>query len=350
MGSLELQVERARRWLSRARLLPLNPDPVALRRSARAAVVIPLALLLARLVSGNSQALIFIVFGCFALLVMADFGGPRRARTIAYLGAVVAGAILVALGTLVSATAAGGAAAMLVVGFALAFATIFGGYIAASQTGLLLAFVISISLPAPSSAIPGRVGGWMLAGLLSTLAAAFLWPRPEMGDLPARAANAFLAVAEVVSKSTPSSLTDAREAVRSARAEYAASARRPAGLSRTDRAYFEMFSTLDQVIDLIRRPFSTSKAKVRPCTAEGKRLTAAVLDALRASAAVLEGGAPPDLGALDRARTDHRAALDRWVVEQLEGGRRATEVFDGHDYDQTLGSSPISRWGWAATP
>lgn len=37
VGSLELRVERARQWLSQARLLPLNPDPVALRRSARAA-------------------------------------------------------------------------------------------------------------------------------------------------------------------------------------------------------------------------------------------------------------------------------------------------------------------------
>ena len=331
-------LERGRRRLSHLpTLLPLNPaDPVALRRAARAAVVIPLALLLARLLIGNAQALIFIIFGCFALLVMADFGGPRPARTIAYLGAVVAGAVLVGLGTLASATPAGGAAAMLVVGFALAFTAIFGGYIAASQTGLLLAFVISLSLPATTSAIPGRVGGWMLAGLLSTLAAAFLWPRPGMGDLPSRAADAFLAVAEVVATPAPGSFADARKAVRASRAEYTASARRPAGLSRTDRAYFEIFSTLDQFIDLVERPFSASTTRVRPRTAEGKRLTAALLDALRASAAVLKGGAPPDLGAVDRARTDHRAALDRWVIEQLEAGRPAGEVLDGHDYDQTL--------------
>src|ERR1700738_2256176 len=190
------------------RLLPPNPAaPVALRRAARAGVVIPLALLLARLLIGNAQALIFIIFGCFALLVMADFGGPRPGPTVSYLRA------------LASATPAGGAAAMLVVGFALAFTAIFGGYIAASQTGLLLAFVISLSLPAPPAAIPGRVGGWMLAGLLSTLAAAFLWPRPGMGDLPSRAADAFLAVAEVVSTPAPGSFADAREAVRASRAE-----------------------------------------------------------------------------------------------------------------------------------
>src|SRR5712691_6265650 len=225
------------------------PNPVAWRRGARAALVIPIALLFARLVVGDAQALIFIVFGCFALLVMADFGGARRARLLAYLGAVVAGAILVGLGKLASATAAGGAAAMLVVGFGLALAAIFGGYLAVAQTGLLLAFVISISLPAPTPAIPGRVGGWMLAGLISTLAASFLWPRPERGDLPTRAADAALAVAQAVSRPRAESVAEARAAVRAARDEYTATTRRPAGLSRRDRAYFEMFSELGQVID-----------------------------------------------------------------------------------------------------
>ena len=324
-----LRVHWARWWR-------LNRNDVALRRGARAAVVIPLAFLLARLVIGNPQALIFIVFGCFALLVMADFGGPRPPRLLAYLVTVVAGAILVALGTLVSATPAGGAAAMLVVGFGLAFAAVFGGYVAVAQTGLLLAFVISISLPAPPSAIPGRVGGWLLAGILSTIAAAILWPRPERDDLPTRAAEAVLAVAHSVSAGSPISVRDAREAVRAAREEYSATARRPAGLSRRNRAYFEMFSELDQVIDLVQAPFHAPEAKVRPSTDEGQRLAASVLDALRASAAVLTGGDPPDLRAVDRARSEHRAALDRWVIRQLQGGRPVVEVLDGHDHDLNL--------------
>jgi uncharacterized membrane protein YccC len=299
-------------------------------------LVIPLALLLARLLIGDAQALIFIIFGCFALLVMADFGGPRRARLFAYFGAVVAGAILVAFGTVVSATAAGGAVAMLAVGFALAFAAIFGGYLAAAQTGLLLAFVISVSLPAPSSAIPVQVGGWMLAGLLSTFAAAVLWPRPESDDLPTRAADAVLAVAKAVSDPSPGSLAEAREAVRGARDEYTAAARRPAGLSRTDRAYSEMFSELDQVIDLVQSPFQAPEATVRPCTDEGEWLATSVLEALRASAAVLQGSAPPDLRAVDEARRVHRTALDRWMADELRAGRRAEEVLDGLDYDHTL--------------
>ncbi len=307
-----------------------------MRRGARAAVVIPVAFLLARFVIADAQALIFIVFGCFALLVMADFGGQRWPRSLAYLGAAIAGAIVVALGTLVSATAAGAAAAMLVVGFGLSLAAIFGGYVAIAQTGLLLAFVISVLLPAPASAISERVGGWMLAGLIATVGASFLWSRPVRDDLPSRAAAAVLAAATAVSDPSRAARADARAAVQAARKEYGATVRRPAGLSRRDRAYFEMFSELDQVIELIESPFQAPQAVVRPCTEEGKRLTAAVLDALRASAAVLNGGAAPDLHAVDEARRVHRAALDRWVADQLHAGRPAEGVIDGHDYDQTL--------------
>jgi uncharacterized membrane protein YccC len=318
------------------RLQRLDPNLVALRRGARAAVVVPLVFSIARLLIGDAQALIFVIFGSFALLVMADFGGPRRARLLAYLATVLAGAILVAFGTLVSATVAGAAVAMLSVGLALSFAAVLGGYPAAAQPALLLAFVIAVSLPAPAFEIPAQVGGWTVAGLVSTLAAAVLWPRPEGNDLPARAADAVLAVATAVSGPSPGSLAAAREAVRAAGDRYAAAARRPAGLSRPDRAYSEMFSELDQIIDLVQRPFQAPAAAVRPCTEEGERLAASLLDALRASAAVLQGGAAPDLRAVDEARRVHRTALDGWVAAQLHAGRPAEEILDGLDHDHTL--------------
>ncbi len=126
---------------------------------------------------------------------------------------------------------------MLAVGLALSFAAIFGGYAATAQPALLLAFVISVSLPAPSSEIPAQVAGWTVAGLVSTFAAAILWPRPDSDDLPICAAEAVLAVAKAVSGPPPGSLAQARDAVRAAGDRYAAAARRPNGLSRTDRAY-----------------------------------------------------------------------------------------------------------------
>ena len=84
---------------------PRDPAFGALRRAARAALVIPATFAFADLVLGEPQSLTFVVFGCFSLLVISDFGGFRPQRAIAYLSATVAGAALVALGTLASSSA-----------------------------------------------------------------------------------------------------------------------------------------------------------------------------------------------------------------------------------------------------
>src|SRR2546427_379292 len=158
---------------------PSDPGFAALRRAARAAIIIPLAFAFGQLVLHDTQNVIFVVFGGFALLVMSDFGGPRSVRALAYVTATLVGAVLIALGTVVSQTTALAGAVMLLVGFAISFASVFGGYVAAAQTGLLLAFVISVSVPAPAGAVPARVAGWAFAGILATLAGVFLWPRFE---------------------------------------------------------------------------------------------------------------------------------------------------------------------------
>jgi hypothetical protein len=124
-----------------------DPRRVALHRSARAAIVIPSTFAVSLLVIRDLQVATFTVFGCFALLVMADFGGRRRPRAIAYVAATFAGAALVALGTAVSPVAGVAAAVMIAVGFTLSFSGVFGGYLAAAQTALLLAFVLAASIP-----------------------------------------------------------------------------------------------------------------------------------------------------------------------------------------------------------
>jgi uncharacterized membrane protein YccC len=132
------------------------------------------------------------------LLVMADFGGPRRTRALAYAAATLAGAALVALGTVVSFSAVIAAIVMLAIGFTLSFASVFGGYVAAAQAALLLVFVLSASVVAPASAIPTRLAGWLLAGVVSTVAGVFFWPWFEHASLRKRAAEACVAVADLV--------------------------------------------------------------------------------------------------------------------------------------------------------
>jgi uncharacterized membrane protein YccC len=321
-----------------------DPRLVALHRALRSATVIPATFAVTLLVIRDLQVATFAVFGCFALLVLADFGGARRPRALAYIAATLAGGALVALGTLVSPIAAVGAAVMLVLAFGLSFAGVFGGYLAAAQTALLLAFVLSVSIPATVSAIPTRVEGWMLAGSVATLAGVFFWPWFEKVALRQRAADVCVAVATLVSaeRGGPGAgelagLADAaRAAVSAVRREYSRTSMRPAGPTRRDRAFVELVTQLEQVVDVSERPFHERPGSFRPCTDEGRRLAAAVNAALCASAVVLTGGPPPDIRAVDQARREHRAALDRWMSDELAAGRAPQEVLQGIDVDHTL--------------
>src|SRR2546422_2611383 len=177
---------------------PRDPGFAALRRAARAAIVIPLAFALGTFVLHLGQNVIFIVFGCFALLVITDFGGLRPDRARAYLTATAVGAVLVALGTFVSLTIAAAAAVTFVVALLISFARVFGGYFVAGQTGMLLAYIVATAVPAPPSSIPTRVGAFALAAVISTLAGVFMWPRFERVTLCKHAAKACLRMADLV--------------------------------------------------------------------------------------------------------------------------------------------------------
>src|SRR5437879_3860884 len=323
---------------------PRDPGLAALRRAARAAIVIPPTFAFGQLVLHDSQNVIFIVFGGFALLVMSDFGGLRRPRALAYLGATLVGAVLIALGTVVSENVALAGAMMLLVGFAISFASLFGGYIAAAQTGLLLAFVISISVPAPGGAVPARLAGWTVAGVLATLAAVWLWPRFEHVMLHKSAAKACISVAKLIEglgrgatdRDLPPLLEAARRAEATARQQYGATAKRPAGPTRRDRAFVQLLTELQRIVDIVDHPFERARNAAPPGIEETDHLVAATVAAIRSSADVLTGGAPPDLRAVEEARERHRTALDRWASQELRAGRPADEVLGGLDVDHTL--------------
>jgi uncharacterized membrane protein YccC len=323
--------------------LKAPPDPgfAALRRAARAAVVITLAFVFGEFVLHDTQNVIFIVFGGFALLVMSDFGGQRRPRAIAYLTATLVGALLIALGTVVSENTALAAVMMLLVGFTVSFASVFGGYVAAAQTGMLLAFVIAVSVPASAGAVPSRVAGWTFAGILATLAAVFLWPRFERVKLWQSAAKACIAVANLVEglrsdEGLGRLLSTARQAEQAARQQYANTAKRPAGPTRRDRAFVELLTELERIVDIVEHPFQQEGPGTRPDLDESDRLAATTVAALRSSGDVLTGGGPPDLRAVEEARERHRTALDAWCGQQLRAGRPANQVLDGLDVDHTL--------------
>ena len=128
----------------------------------------------------------------------------------------------------------------------------------------------------------------------------------------------------------------ARDAVSAIRREYAHSGMRPAGPTRRDRAFVELVTQVEQIVDLAERPFHAKQSAARPCIQQGQQLAAAVTGALRADAGVLTGGPPPPIRDLEGARRAHRASLDRWATDELAAGRAPGEVLDGLDVDHTL--------------
>src|SRR5262249_49800343 len=123
----------------------------ALRRACRVAIIMPALFAIGTEWVANVSVATFAAFGTFALLLLADFGGPMRERLEAQASLGAAGAVLVVIGTLCSRNPWLAAAGMLVVGFAVLFAGVVSSVLASSSTSLLLAFILPVSLPAPAS-------------------------------------------------------------------------------------------------------------------------------------------------------------------------------------------------------
>jgi len=283
---------------------PHDPGRAGLRRAARAALVMPAAFAFAQFVIGNGQLTTFVAFGCFALLV----------------------------------------------GLAVSFAGVFGGYASAAQTAFLLAFVLAVSISAPPAALAPRLSGWLIAGAVSLLAGVFLWPRFEQVALHRQAASACRALAALIEsqriRAASPDLAQVREAAATAQAAvsavrqaYAATPMRPAGPARHDRAFVELLSELERIVEFAAQPPSQQPllSPHHPCLLEGDRLASTVVQTLAASAGVLTGGdSAPDLRELQESWLTHREALDQWAAQALRAGAALQDVLDGLEADDTL--------------
>src|SRR4051812_25464788 len=108
----------------------------------------------------NSEAALFVSFGAFAFLGFADFGGPPRHRTNAYLALTFSGAALVAVGTLISNEVVLVAVLGVMVAGGVRFLGSFGGYFQASVSPLVLAYVLAGRGSGPGRPSPHPTRGW----------------------------------------------------------------------------------------------------------------------------------------------------------------------------------------------
>ncbi len=174
-----------------------DPDLLVVKRSVRAAVVMPAAFAIAHAASSNPQVSLFAAFGSFALLLLVEFTGRLRTRVVSYVSLYVVGSCFVVLGTVVSTHKAVAVGAMAVVGFAVLFAGIAAPQAATASTAALLIFVLPVAVAQPASAVGPRLVGWTLAAACSIPACLLVWPAPWHDNLRRRLSAAISAVARL---------------------------------------------------------------------------------------------------------------------------------------------------------
>ena len=286
------QLARGWQWLGRH-----DHNFAALRRAGRAAIIMPLMFALGDKVIGNADVATFAAFGSFAMLLLVDFSGPMRERVVAQAALVVAGSVLVCLGTLASRALWLAVASMVVVGFAVIFAGVVSSVLAGATTSLLLAFILPVTLSGPALSVPARLAGWGMAGGVSVIAVALLWPAPAQDALRAAAARACRALAarlrsEVRCLMSPDeaslaldhsrAVAAAEDAVMALHRGFLATPYRPTGLSTAARTVVRLVDELNWLNAIVIHS--------APPPAGGTVVTAACAVKV-AAAAVLERGA-----------------------------------------------------------
>jgi uncharacterized membrane protein YccC len=171
-----------------------DPGFLAIKRSIRAAVVVPGVFGLTHSLFSNPQISLFGAFGSFALLLLVDFPGRPRTRLLSYVALVFAGSCFIALGTVASTHKVAAVAAMAVVGFVVLFAGIESPQAATASTAALLLFVLPVAVAQPASEVGPRLIGWGFASAFCLSACMLVWPTPWHDDLRRRLSATISAV------------------------------------------------------------------------------------------------------------------------------------------------------------
>jgi uncharacterized membrane protein YccC len=278
-------VRRVRDWL-----LARDDNLRATRRAGRTAIVMPALFALGSQVMGNPVVATFAAFGCFAMLLFAHFGGTWAERLAAQVSLVGIGCVLIAVATLVSRSPVVAAVAMFVVGFVVLFAGVVSSALAAASTSILLSFILPVATPAGPEAIPDRLVGWLLAGVVSLPAVTLLWPAPRSEPLRDAAAEACRRLSERLAtegaRSDGETTGDLDEAVARAdaavatlRATFLATPYRPSGLTTATRAVVRL---VDEVVWLSvildNAPATRHRPQADPTVRDVKTVAAVLLD------------------------------------------------------------------------
>ena len=313
-------LKKATAWV-----LKKDPGLLAIKRSVRAAVVMPAVFGLTHLAFSNSQVGLFGAFGSFALLLLVDFPGRPRTRLICYVGLFVAGAFLIAIGTVVSTHKIAAVVAMAVVGFTVLFSGILLWQAAIAATAALLTFVIPVAVAVPAADVGPRLIGWALAGGFCIPACMLVWPTPWHDDLRRRLSAAVAAIAALADSHAggrwdPSGLATVTSELSSLRQQFASTPYPPNSAAGRTVALAKLVGRVEWVAgnaSLVR------EQKDSLALPEVRDLLGAAAETLRLSASLIcDGNAHPveDHALVDEVRQSSRR------LEQLTGVELDSDV------------------------
>ncbi len=272
-------------WRITDRIRRRDPEFDALRRAARAGVVVPIAAAVSFAVASGSQTPLFTIFGSVALLILVDFPGNRPSRALAYCGLGINGAVLITLGTVVAPYPWVSVAVMFVLGEIVTFSGVLSEIIAAGQRATLLTFV----LPActPTGPIDQRLLGWFIALAICAPAALFLFPPRHHDDLRKHAAQVCSRLADVLEGSAP--VKEVTRAMNALWESFLGADFRPVGLTAGSRELVRVVDDLGFLSDRITEDTRHLLGDMQPPLVRVLRDCAAVLRISDTSARAARG-------------------------------------------------------------
>jgi uncharacterized membrane protein YccC len=298
-----------------------DPELLAIKRSVRAAVVMPSTFGIAQLFFTNGQVSLFAAFGSFALLLLVDFQGRPRTRLASYLVLFAVACGFIALGTAASTHKVPAVVAMAVVGFLVLFSGILSPQAATASTAALLTFVLPVAVAQPPSAIGPRLVGWLLAGAIAIPACLLVWPSPWHDDLRRRLSAAALAVAGVADAyghglDDRAAHDDMNAEVARLRTQFSSTPYPPTGAA----AGAVALSKLVGRVEWVARNVTLMRSSMVALEPQVRELLDVVAETLRSAAAVIcDGGGRPvdDAGLLDALRASAQR-LEAMIGVELE--------------------------------
>jgi Fusaric acid resistance protein-like len=314
-------------------------------RAALCAVVIPVAFFVAQYPLGGGQVSLFASFGGFALLVFADFPGDRSARAASYVALGLAGAALIALGSLCASPSWLAVVAMLVVGTGVLFVGVLSAALAGASRAALLTFILPVTIPGGPADIPERLGGWLLASLVCVPTALFLFPQGERRRSRRDAAVLCRSLADLLAGllrgvSASSSDDELRSRVErqleQLRSQFDSDVTRPVGLNAGSRALVRVVLELEWLASLVMDVETGDADRWEPAIREATMTSAAVLAVCGSMLEPAAGGPEPDDldELLERSTSQGRVAFDT-TVESILDGSRVAPSFRPHEIATT---------------